>query len=137
MRIRRPTERWFPCDNDPDEGSVLIKHLTPGELQDISNEAMPQEYEYDQDEDGKMIPKLKVGFKSGISRELTMIACIKDWKNFFDEEGNPLECTPENITRASREIEGLNDFIVECQNALAESIKEEGTVQEKNLSSSA
>ena len=132
MRIRRPTERWFPCVGDPDEGSVLIKHLTPGEVQDIANEAMPQKYEYAPDDEGKLIPKLTVGMDTGISRELTFIACILDWKNFFDEDGNQLACTPENITRASREIEGLNDFITECQNILADDIKKEAGGQEKN-----
>lgn len=132
MRIRRPTERWFPCIGDPDEGSVLIKHLTPGEVQDISNQAMPQKYEYEPDEDGNLIPKLTVDMNTGMSRELTLIACIKDWKNFFDEDGNLLECTPENIIRASRKIEGFNDFIAECQNTLAEDIKNEERGQEKN-----
>lgn len=132
MRIRKPTERWFKCEGDPDEGSVLIKHLTPGDLQDIAAEAMPHEYEYEEDDEGRMIPKLKMGFKSGTNRELTLVACIKDWKNHFDEHGNQLECNRENIIRASREIEGYIDFITECQNTLAKEIKKESEGQEKN-----
>ena len=136
MRIRRSTERWFKCDGDPDEGSILIKDLTPGEIQDIVDKAMPRKYEYEADEKGNQIPKLTVNMDNTLQRELTFKACILDWKNFFDAEGKPLECTPENIVRASREIEGFNEFVIDCQNTLTKDIAEEKQGQEKNLSSS-
>ena len=137
MRIKRPTERWFPMVGDPDGARVLIKHLTPGEVQDISETAMPKQYQYDADEDGKLIPKMTVGMNTTLQREMTFRVCIKSWENFFDEDGNVLECTPENIIRASREIDGFNEFITDCQKTLEEEIKNERTVQEKNLSDSA
>ena len=132
MRIKRPTERWFPMVGDPDNGTVLIKHLTPGDVQDISDESMPKKYEYDADADGKLIPKMTVGVNTTVQREMTFKACVVGWENFFDEEGNVLECTPGNIIRASREIDGFNEFISECQKTLADDIKKEATVQEKN-----
>ena len=137
MRITRPTERWFPMVGDPDNGRVLIKHLTPGEVQDISETSMPKSYQYDSDEDGKLIPKMTVGMNTTLQREMTFKSCIKSWENFFDESGDVLECTPENIVRASREIDGFNEFITDCQKTLEEEIKAERTVQEKNLSDSA
>jgi len=137
VRITRPTERWFPMVGDPDNARVLIKHLTPGDVQDISEESMPKKYEYDADEDGKLVPRMTVGMNTVLQREMTFKACIKGWENFFDEDGNVLECTPENVVRASREIEGFNEFITDCQKTLEEEIKAERTVQEKNLSDSA
>ena len=139
MRIKRPTERWFPMVGDPDNGKVLIKHLTPGDVQDISDKSMPKEYVYDVDPEvkGKLIPKMTIGMNTNLQREMTFSKCIKGWENFFDEDGNVLECTPENVVRASREIEGFNEFITKCQKELEEAIKKERTVQEKNLSSSA
>ena len=136
MRIRRSTERWFPCDGDPDEGSILIKDLIPGEIQDIVDKAMPRSYEYESDEKGNQTPRLTVKMDNTLQRELTFTACILDWKNFFDAEGTVLECTPENIVRASREIEGFNEFVIDCQNTLTKDIAEEKQGQEKNLSSS-
>ena len=139
MRIKRPTERWFPMVGDPDDGKVLIKHLIPGEVQDISEKSMPKEYVYDVDPEvkGKLIPKMTIGMNTNLQREMTFSKCIKGWENFFDEAGDVLECTPENIIRASREIDGFNEFITDCQNTLEEEIKNERTVQEKNLSDSA
>jgi len=122
---------------DPDNAKVLIKHLTPGDVHDISDESMPKKYEYDADESGKLIPKMTVGLNTTVQREMTLEACIKGWENFFDVNGDVLECTPENIIRASREIDGFNEFITECQKTLADDIKKEATVQEKNLLSSA
>ena len=121
---------------DPDEGSILIKDLTPGELQDIIDEAMPKSYEYDSDEKGTLTPRLSVKMDNTLQRELTFKTCILDWKNFFDAEGTALGCTPENIVRASREIEGFNEFVISCQNTLTKDIAEEKKGQEKNLSSS-
>ena len=132
MRIRRSTERWFKCEGDPDEGSVLIKDLIPGEIQDIVDKAMPRSYEYESDEKGNQIPKLTVKMDNTLQRELTFIACILDWKNFFDAEGTTLGCTPENIIRASRKIAGFNEFVIDCQNTLTKDIAEEKKGQEKN-----
>ena len=132
MRIRRSTERWFKCDGDPDEGSILIKDLTPGEIQDIVDESMPKSYEYEKDEKGDLSPILTVKMDNTRQRELTFTACILDWKNFFDAEGTVLVCTPENIVRASREIEGFNEFVVDCQNILTKDIAKEKEGQEKN-----
>ena len=57
MRISRQKERWFPCEGDPDEGSVLIKHLSPGEAQDIIDEVLPQKIDYELDDKGNMVPQ--------------------------------------------------------------------------------
>jgi len=136
MRIRRSAERWFPMVGDPDEGSVLIKDLTPGEIQDIVDKAMPRKYEYEADEKGNQIPKLTVNMDNTLQRELTFTACILDWKNFYDEEDALMECTPENIIRASRKIGGFNEFVIDSQNTLTKDVAEEKKGQEKNLSSS-
>jgi hypothetical protein len=132
MRIKRPEERWFQCVDDPDEGSVLIKHLSPGEIQDITDATMPQKIEYSPDEKGNMVPEFSITPDRKIERESIMTSAIKDWKNFFDENGNPIECTKENIIRASREIYGFNEFIAECRKILADDVANEMAGQEKN-----
>ena len=137
MRIKRTVERWFPCEGDPDEGSVLIRHLSPGEVQDIYDETMPQNISYEPDEKGNMVPIFKTDMDRRVQREKTMTACIKDWKNFYGLEDETLECNEGNIIRASREIEGFNQFIDDCRNVLTKDIEEEKELQEKNLSSTA
>ena len=132
MRIRRSAERWFPMVGDPDEGSVLIKDLAPGEIQDIVDKAMPRKYEYEKDEKGDLNPKLTVNMDNTLQRELTFKACILDWKNFYDEDDVLMECTPENIVRASRKIVGFNEFVIDSQNILTADIAKEKEGQEKN-----
>jgi len=132
MRIKRPKERWFPCVGDPDKARVLIKHLTPGEIQDLTDETMPQKIEYEQDDEGNMVPNFSMVPKRKEEREQTLVLAVKGWENFFDENEKPLDCTEENIIRASREIDGFNEFIAECRNTLAKDIEKEKAGQEKN-----
>ena len=135
MRIKRTVERWFECENDPDEARVLIRNLSPGEIQDIYDETMPQEIKYEQDEKGNMVPNFKTDMDRKAQREKTMVACIKDWENFYGYEDELLECNDGNIIRASREIEGFNQFVDNCRNIIAKDIEQEKESQVKNLSS--
>ena len=132
MRISKPKERWFKMPGDPDEGEVKIKHLSPGERQDIFDKVFLQEIEYETGEQGKMIPKMKQVTDRKTDREQTLVRAVKDWKNFFDEDGKPLECNEKNIIRASREIEGFAEFVAECRQTMDEHIFEEEKELEKN-----
>jgi hypothetical protein len=44
MRITKITERWFDVPNDPDNARLKIKHLSPGEIQDIFDKVFIQKY---------------------------------------------------------------------------------------------
>ena len=66
------------------------------------------------------------------NRERIHKACIVDWENFFDEAGAELTCTPENVVRAGREIEGFNEFITANRKVLAKDVQSEQKDQEKN-----
>lgn len=134
MRIRRPLERWFTIpDEDPEKTEIKIKHLSPGELQDIMDSVIEQEIRYEPaDESGKIKPIVLQKNDTKRDRELTLLKRVVDWKNIYDEDGNPLECTPENIIRASREIEGFASFVNKKAEILAKDIKKEAEEQEKN-----
>ena len=137
MRIRKPVERWFDVDNDPDNAKIKIKHLSPGELSDISNKVFKQKINYKKVGKDKFEPEITHDADSMKFKELTLMASVDGWENFFDDEGIKLECTPENILRASRGIEGFDESIDEFREILAKDIKTEQGEQEKNLSSSA
>ena len=132
MRIRKPIERWFPAPEDPDKAEVKIRHLTPGERQDISDQILSQDISYEQDAEGKLKPIMKSRTDSKADREKKLIARLVDWKNMFDEDGQPMECTPENIIKASRKIEGFLDFVLERAKILEDDIIAEAKIQEKN-----
>lgn len=133
MRISKTIERWFEVPNDPDKGELKIRHLTPGETADIFDKVFKQEIKYKKDKKGKLIPSISQDTDKKLDRELTLTTAIVDWKNFFDKDGELMECTPENIIRASREIDGFNDLVGELREKLAEDIKQELEDQQKNL----
>ena len=64
-----------------------------------------------QGEDGKPgNPVFKQTTDKKKDREKTFVARVEDWGKFFEEDGKtPMECTPENIIRAMREIEGFTE----------------------------
>ena len=137
MRIKKVQKRWFAADGDPDGAEVLIRHLKPGEVQDIAEAALPQKISYVPDEKGNMVPDFSISPQRSKERMLTFKLCVIDWKNFFDESGNPLRFNEKNLLRAMREIEGFSEWINKCRETLAKEIAEENKAQEKNLSSSA
>lgn len=154
MRITKPTERWFPCPDDPDGGKILIRQLLPGERQDIFDDTMPTKTEYEKvkdkkgNETGDLVPVFTMEQNRAADRELTLKACVVNWENFFDENGESLECTHENIIRASREMQwlssandpkkgkvlmGFSDFVAMCRTQLDKDVKTDREGQEKNL----
>jgi len=129
MRITKPVERWFNCEGDPDGGKVLIRHLRPGEVQDIVDQVWTQKVEYKPGEEGATFAQTTDKKKD---RELTISASLLDWENFFDQAGKRMGCTDKNKIRAMREIDGLIEFVNECRAKLAKDIEKEKKDQEKN-----
>ena len=137
MRITKSIERWFDVPNDPDKGRLKIRRLQPGEAADISDEVFTPNINYKKDKDGNFEPSFSQAINRKLERELILTKVIVGWENFYDKEGQPLECTPENIIRASREIEGFNDLAAELREMLVMDLKQEEEDQRKNSLSSA
>jgi len=142
-KITKPNERWFPFPDDPLEGRVKIKHLSPGELAEISDESFKTRYNYKAGK-GKKAEKgkateLDVSVKQNpvAYRELPIKKSIVDWENFFDEKDKKMECTPENIEKSIRQLDGFVNFIEECRKTLKKDIAKEKEGQAKNLKGSA
>jgi len=136
MRISKVIERKFIAENDPDKSWVMIKHPLPGEIQDIFDQAFEQKIEYEKGKKGKMEPKISQENNKKLDRELTLQLVIAGWGNMYDRDDQKMKCTPENIVRASREINGFNEWIAKCRETLSADIKEERENQKKNLKSS-
>lgn len=137
MRINKTIERWFPAPDDPDKSEHKIKHLTPGEVLDTVTGATTQETTYLQDEDGgDLVPEMKSHIEPGAIQKDQFLRALRDWKNMFDDEGAPMECTEENKIRAMRDIDGYLPFVTECRERLAVDVEKEKEARIKNLSSS-
>jgi hypothetical protein len=135
MRISKPEARWFEAPGDPDGARIKVKHLTPGERQDIYDKTMTQEINYKPDEKGNLQPMLRQVANKKEDREKTLTMRVVGWENVMDAEGKPLECTPDNVVRAAREIDGFVELVNGFAVQLEADIKTEREAQEKNLSS--
>lgn len=129
MRIKKTDARWFSNEADPDKSRVKIKHLTPGELDEINDLSFVQDIEY---ADGSTAPVVKSITKSDIFRELPIQKAVVDWENFFDDDDVPMECTPENVLRAIRLISGFKEFVSERRKILAGDVADDQDEQLKN-----
>jgi len=137
MRISKVTTRKFFVPDDPDKAWVEIKQPLPGETQDIFDKVFVQKIEYKKGKKGKMEPKFSQETDKKLDREMTLKTVITGWGEFYDRDGEKMECTPENIIKASRKIEGFNEFVNESRETMAEDLKTEKENQKKTLRSSA
>ncbi len=133
MRIKKQIERWFEVPNDPDEAQILIKHLSPGEITDIMDEVFTQTIVYKADGDEEPQPEFIQETDKRKDREQTLVASVVGWKKFYDQEGKVLKCTPENVIRASREIEGFDSLVTGFRKRLADDLQKETAKEEKGL----
>lgn len=132
-KIANIEEMWFEYPEDSMEGSVLIRHLKEGEVQQIISRETETKTTFNID---TAKPETVVFQKNPVIA-LT-IASIKAWKNFFDGKaskgnpnGKPLPCSEENIRLFCLE-DGFLNFISESREKLTEIIDKRKKDQEKN-----
>jgi hypothetical protein len=133
MRIKKQEERWFEIPDDPDEGSILIKNLSPGDIADIMDSVFSQTISYPVNAEGVSQPEFKQETDKRKDREMTLTASVIGWKKFYDKNGKELKCTPENVIRASREIEGFNNLVEVFRNRLSADLMAEVEKEDKDL----
>jgi hypothetical protein len=131
MRIRKQTEaKWFDFIDDPDGGRVKMRQLKPSEEQSAWTEAFACLLEELPEADQQSAP-----FMARVSRKMTEINTVKavaEWENFFDENGEPLECNEDNILLVMHEIAGCYNTLVVFRNDLEEINDKAQEAQEKN-----
>jgi len=136
MRISKTTDRKFFVPEDPDKAWITIRQLLPGEIQDIFDQVFIQKIDYEKGKKGKMEPKFSQKTNKKLDRELTLQTVITGWGEFYDLDGQKMKCTHENIIKASRKIDGFNEFFNECRETMANDIAKEKEDQKKTLQSS-
>ena len=139
MRILKDDERWFDVPNDLDNARIKIKHLSPEELSDINDQCFKQQVNYKTGKGEKSGYEPEITQKSNpkLFRELPTLKAVVDWENFFDKKDKLMKCTPENIERAIRQIDGFTILVNECRGQLAKDIAQEKEDLLKNLKGSA
>lgn len=125
MKLTTEKRIWFDIPGDTDGGRVELLNLKDGDMQETINAVTYTENVY---RDGRQM--IRVRHKPSIARALAA-AAIVDWNNHFDEQGNPLPCTPENVNRFLAE-DGYLQAINTLTGQLAEMVKKEKLASEKN-----
>jgi hypothetical protein len=132
MKLKKPIEEWFPIPDDEDGARVRVKHLSPGDVQDIVDETFKISPEFGGDAKGPGDVTVKSSYNQKLEREMTLTRVITGLENFFDEEGKPIERTDENVLLLSRKVEGFNEFVSKCRVKVAEIASKKIEVEEKN-----
>lgn len=91
-RLSAKKEAWYDIPGDEDGAKIKIKHLSPGDLQKISNETSRW---VGKSENDKMVSELE--YQPIKQMELTRKAAVVDWDNFYDETGVKLKCSNKNV----------------------------------------
>ena len=91
-RLSARVENWFSIPGDADKAKVKIIHLTPGEIQRISNDTSRW---IGKRVDTQLESELEYSPLEQLKK--TRIASVVDWDGFFDSEGNKMKCTPRNV----------------------------------------
>lgn len=99
--IAREIRVWFDLPNDPVGGRVELRHIKDGEAQQILSKITVTQ------------TSLRDGRQEVIARQTDnpnmalAAAAIVGWEHHYDEQGQPLACTRENIERFLREDDYL------------------------------
>jgi len=132
MRVTKPRERWFNVPDDPDGAKIKIRAMTPGERQEILDNAFVQEVEYRQDESGEMRPHMKQHTDTKYDREATLKKCVVGWEGIFEADGSVFEFNEQNVVRASKEINGFVEFVNHCSKRIDQDFDDDEKELEKN-----
>lgn len=131
MRIRKQREeKWFDFEDDPDGGRVKIRELKPSEEQDLWTEAFA--YVLDKFPDADQTSSSFMALINRKNIEMALVSAVTAWENFFNGDGEPIDCNEENVLLAMQEIDGCYNAFVIFRNELTKINRKETEAQEKN-----
>ncbi len=130
MRLSKLTKAFFPLPDDPDKSSFEIKHLLSGDLAEIDDQTNREFVELVKDDSGNVSAKATIDIKKKIKNELTVCKAVTEWKNVFDDVGEPMECNKANKLRLCREVsddewKAFLNFITNSRKTLAQQAQKE------------
>lgn len=102
---------WFDVPDDPFKGRVRIRHLQDGEVSDVTSKAYDVQLSYAGE---GLPPKREVRHDLSKDANLTLCEAVDAWENFFDLDGNDMECTAENIMEYAKQG-WFRPFISDCR----------------------
>ena len=141
MRMKQTVACTFPIPNDPDKGEVTIKHLSPGEVDDLQEKVAGIAMRLREGEDGRLVREGDVKQLHGDERYIVVTSCVVGWKNVRDPDGVDMACDYAGIIRACRESEiedeegkiiTFSEFVGRCRDKLAKQVNARQEAAAKN-----
>ena len=120
---------WFLFDeSDPNSGRICVRILNSAKGQEITKATTKKRVEYKQGQ------RFEV-FDIDEDKRSAMIwdYCIISWERLEDDDGKPIECTPENKAKLMLENVGFAAFIGSCMAKLNAEFEARREAIEKNL----
>jgi hypothetical protein len=126
-RIMPEKRVWFDVPDDPDGGSVEIRHIKDGEIQELISKNNETRTVYD-----RKTEKTYSRIRQRRAPALVMAtAAVCDWKNHIGKDGKTMSCTPENVSEFLKE-DGYLSFINACIGKVAKMVEQDKAEKEKN-----
>jgi hypothetical protein len=131
-KLKKRHRRWFEIPDDPLRGEVEIVHLSKTEIQDIMTRGIDTRVITKAGADGGPgVPETQTKVNNSLIRSEVAVAAVKNWKNFQDQDGKALECTPENVPLFARDDEFMAQ-LTRCREILGREVAEQEEAERKN-----
>ena len=136
-RVTAPEEAWFPIPDDPDKAELKIRHLKHGEINDLEDSIARFETVLRQDGSGLQTQEMRVNRATGDKHYAYICAAVRDWKNVYGLDGQPMECTDANKILLARDDENFGKLVGKFRLALSEQVAKKREDARKNATTSA
>ena len=102
---------WFLFDEqDPESGRICIRVLNPAHGQEIEKQTSKERWEWRQGQKVKLPPDVDDDKRLRLIWDYSIVG----WERLEDDEGKPLDCTPENKISLMRENPNFFSFVNAC-----------------------
>jgi hypothetical protein len=118
-KLIKAIERWYEVPDEHAPGRVLITHLKDGEINRIMADATD------------FWAAEGPTYRDGKAADMILVAAVKDWESFSDEDGKDMPCSDANKRRYGKE-QWFRDFIRQKRRELADEANPKLEEQEKN-----
>lgn len=102
---------WFLFDQeDPNSGRICIRILNPAKGQEIEKVTSKDKWEWRQGQRVKLPPDIDEDKRHQMLWDYSIVS----WERLEDDDGKPIECSPENKVKLMRENPNFFAFVNAC-----------------------
>ncbi len=135
MRLTARVQQRYEVPSDPDNGYIVLRHLSKGEIRKV--ESTVNQLSYQADETGA--GGTRIDFDPYTRSRLFAKEAIVEWGNMFDLKGRAMKLTQANLDKASvftmivdgEEVD-FYEWVDGCREDLRSQVEVEVEVAEEN-----